>query len=400
MTLLKFLLISDIHACDVDPASPTAPSYVSSFSASASAKLDPLTELKNLIAADGLQPDLILCAGDIANRSHPNSLSYAWHRLNELAGSCKARLISTVGNHDLDSRYQANKYDPRGYLMSLTPEIPDCNRLSYLEFWAENYTLIETDLCNLLVLNTAAYHGAGKDVAEELEHGRISEITLASIKRRLESVSTKAVNIALCHHHPIRGDPIDQDLAGQTRGGEGLVELLGNMDEPWIIIHGHKHEPDLFYGYGGANSPVIMSCASFGAQFNVIAQNTRPNQFHLLVSDPDGAMSAGLASAGHVRSWTWQPGVGWIKSLASHGLDHIVGFGYRGSVSTLAKELDDYLEGTGLSHISWGQALQNIPSLGRLVPNDFAALIRVLEKKNLRLLRQDDGTIAQVGRSP
>lgn len=395
----KFLLLSDIHATDVDPASSGAPSYVSSFSASATGKHDPLSELQRLVQSESLSPDYILCAGDITNRSNPGSLTYAWARLNSLATACGAKLITTVGNHDIDSRYQANRFDPRGYAMALAPRIPVEVRERFLEFWAENFTLISDDGCNVLVVNTAAYHGGGKEAGVELEHGRISEITLASMRGVLENAPSAPVNVLLCHHHPIKGDQGDLDLVGQTRGGEKLIELLGEASNAWVVVHGHKHVPDLFYGHGGGNAPVILGCASFSAQVNADAQNKNPNQVHLLTCDPDAAQSAGLNSAGEVRSWTWQPGVGWQKSQGRMGLPSITGFGYRGSAKVLAERVDTFLTNSGRNQATWINARAAIPELGFLVPSDFAALDKALIERKLALLSDREGDLAQVGRS-
>lgn len=393
----RFILLSDIHACADDPASSNAPSYVSSFNAAATGKTDPLTDLERLIRSEKLAPDFILCAGDITNRSDPNSFSYAWAKLDRLAMSCNAQLISTVGNHDLDSRYQANKYDPRGYAMSLAPKIPISDRSSFLEFWAEHHTLISSNDCNILVLNTAAFHGSGADAIAEIEHGRISEITLATIEETLGKAPRRPVNVLLCHHHPIKGDQGDQELIGLTRGGDRLIAILEHTDQPWIIVHGHKHRPDLFYGHGGANAPVILGCGSFSSQVNRDAQNKNPNQVHLLVSDSAGATSAGLTSAGHVNSWTWQAGVGWSKSKDTQGLPHFAGFGYRGSVNILAEQLDSHLTASGLPQIPWRDAIKALPSLRMLIPNDFGAFKRALSKIGLTIL-DIDGNPAQVGR--
>jgi hypothetical protein len=48
---------------------------------------------------------------------------YAWQRLHDLAEKSGAKLIATVGNHDVDSRYKSNAFDPRGYAPQvLTPQ--------------------------------------------------------------------------------------------------------------------------------------------------------------------------------------------------------------------------------------------------------------------------------------
>ena len=396
----KFLLLSDIHACDVDPSSSSAPSFVSSFTAAASGKRDPITELEHLVRESNLQPDAILCAGDITNRSHPGSLAYAWERLHKLASMCGAKLIATIGNHDLDSRYQANGFDPRGYAMSLRPSIPVEDRSNFLEYWAENFTLVADDNCKILTLNTAAYHGGGNDVSFELEHGRVSELTIAGIKAALDRSPRAPTNILLCHHHPIKADQGDHELVGLTRGGDKLVQALDAAKEPWILVHGHKHVPDLFYGHGGGNAPVILGCASFSAQVNADAQNKNPNQVHLLTSDPDAAAAAGLSSAGTVRSWTWQVGVGWSKARGLQGLPHLSGFGYRGNAKFLAQKLDQLLIELETSQVGWAFATSRIPELQMLIPRDFKALEDSLGQLSLTILRDGDDELMQVGRRP
>jgi predicted MPP superfamily phosphohydrolase len=397
--MARFLILSDIHACDEDPASSQAPSYVSSFNSAATARLDPLSDLKRVFVEDAFKPDYILCAGDITNRSSPTAFNYAWGRLHGLAADLGAQLIATVGNHDLDSRFQANKFDPRGYAMSLAPTLPVADRLSYLEYWAQNFTVLKFDDCNVAALNTAAYHGIGKDIENEIEHGRISEVTLEKLEHELSQLDPRPTNILLCHHHPIRGDHGDHDLIGLTRGGEKLVDILGRASSPWIIVHGHKHVPDLFYGHGGgSNAPVVLGSASFSAQVNRDAQNKNPNQVHLLITDPAGAAQEGLTYAGSVLSWTWQAGVGWSKAQGAQGLPHVTGFGYKASIDVLAQKLDDQLTADSRNHLSWNDAVGAVPSISRLVPTDFRSFREALRKLGLTILSDEDGAYAQIGR--
>ncbi len=393
-----FLILSDIHASGVDPASPKAPSYVSSANSSVARRTDPISELESLCAREGIRPDYVLCAGDITDRSDPNALKYAWERLNQLADTLSAKLIATVGNHDLDSRYNSNKYDPRGYAMSLTPTIPLGSRSAYLEYWAENFTVFEGDGCNILVINTAAYHGGGKEALVEMEHGRISELTIQAIRARLKSLPHAPVNLTLCHHHPIGMEPTDTEYAGLTRGGEGLLEALEETDAPWVVVHGHKHRPELFYALGSGNSPVLLSAASFSFQVNADAQNKNPNQVHLLVCDPDGAAANELTSAGHVKSWTWQLGAGWKAAHGEHGLPHIAGFGFRGNARVLASDLETHLAQSESKILTWQAAKDAIPKLNFLSPKDFDRFERALTDLGLKILSDRDGSLAQVGR--
>lgn len=390
----SFLLLSDIHATDRNPSAPDAPSYVSSFNSGAAGKSDPLVDLRRLLRDEGEAPSHILCAGDMTNRSDPNALSFAWEQLQRLAGDLNAKLVSTVGNHDIDSRYLENKYDPRGYAMALAPTIPIADRTHYLEYWAEHFTLIPDDDCNILVVNTAAFHGGGKAAEVEIEHGRISDHTLAAIEVALRGMPEARINLALCHHHPQKPEAQDRDLEGLTRGGAELVELLSNSGEPWVVVHGHKHVPEIYYGQGGGNAPVILGCASFSAQVNRDAQNKNPNQVHLLKFDHD---AVGLALAGEVRSWSWQPGVGWAKTLGKLGLPHRSGFGHRGSPKQASSEIDKLVP-QGPSFMSWSNAIDRAPYLRYILPKDIKLVEDFLKAKGIKILRDDDGQETQIGR--
>jgi len=396
--LKRFLLISDIHAADVDPSSSKAPSYVSTHKPAGGSAIDPLDDLESLIKSERLAPDAILCPGDITDKSKPAPFSYAWGRLHQLSSQCGAKLFATVGNHDVDSRFKSNSFDPRGFAMSLLPTIPSPQRLEYLEYWAENFTVISTNGCNILIINTAAYHGTGIDAAREIEHGRISDATLTAVESALIKLPEATVNIALCHHHVIKPADNDGELEGQTRGAEKLVDILNKAAEPWIIIHGHKHVPDLFYGHGGSNAPVILGCASFSAQVNEDARNKNPNQVHLLVCDPDGAKSAGLASGGYILSWTWQPGVGWRRAKGIYGLPYFAGFGNRTSVSSLVIDVERALTSASQNALTWAAAAKAVPLIERLIPTDFVLFEKALNKKNLVVLTDTDGAFAQIGR--
>ena len=391
-----FILLSDIHACNVDPEKWDAPSFVSSNNRKPNSRTDPIMGLDDFLEQEQIKPDYILCAGDITNRSEPTAFTYVWQKLHNLSDKHGAKLISTVGNHDLDSRFKENKFDPRGFAMSMTPKIPIDEREQYLEFWAENFTIIHGDDCNLIVLNTAAYHGYGKETETEVEHGRISDVTISKIEEALRAAPSANINILLCHHHPIK-DQGDSDLVGQTRGGEQLVEALENADSTWIIIHGHKHIPDLFYGHGGGNSPVVLGCASFSAQVTD-SNHSNPNQFHLLtcVGDVSG-IDGSVSSAGTVKSWNWIPGAGWAKAAGLAGLPHEAGFGYRGNPKGLASKVEAYLQTLEEPRAKWSEVVAQVPQLSWLTPKDFAKLETALSSKNIAILRGRSSEYLQVG---
>lgn len=395
----SFLIVSDIHACDDDPSSSSTASYVSSMRGASYGHKDPFAELEQLVTAASLKPDYLLCPGDITNKSNSNAFTYAWQRLDNLAKKIGAKLVATVGNHDVDSRYTSNKLDPCGFAKTLEPSIPFADRQHYLEFWAENFTLIQEDGCNILAVNTAAFHGIGDDAKSELQHGRISEYTNLLIEEQLNNAQEVAVNIALCHHHAVKEAQGDLNLLGHTRGADRLVQILDASPKPWLIVHGHIHSSDIYNAPGGFNAPTILACASFSAQVNADAQNKHPNQVHYLVVEPSAAAGLSMQNAGTVRSWTWLPGVGWSPSKGKPGLGHLAGFGHRTNISTLCNQVETLISTSGSDYIQWHQALTGVPQLKYLLPIDFEKFEKHLSQMSISLLRDGDGAIAQVTKS-
>ncbi len=400
---MKILVISDIHASASDASAANAPSYVSSESSKGGPTADPFDNLVQLISALSIKPDLLLCAGDMTNRSAPAPFTYVWGKIVGTASKLDATVISTVGNHDLDSRLLANKNDPKGFAMGLKPLIPFDNRQNYLEFWAEHFTHIDTDDANIIVLNTAAYHGygEGEKLKAELEHGRITDHTLEKIRAKLLNIPKRPINLLLCHHHPQKAEPNDVNSEGVTSGGDKLVQLLNDdIHNEWVIIHGHKHRPDVFYGNGGADATVIIGSASFSAQVNLDSQNKNPNQFHLIEFEDVGDGSIWAPPKGKITSWTWVPGDGWRPSVGrSHGLPHVTGFGCRIGGQALAQTVIRHMNNPKLELLKWPQVKTLVPDVSHLIPDDFKKFASTLNSNGFQLQYDEYGTANAIGRS-
>jgi hypothetical protein len=162
------LMLSDLHAHDV-----SAGNTPSSFKISAPENqpaLHPISGLKKLIQDEAIAADMVLCPGDLADKANAAALKVAWDELFAIKGLLKAKhLIATAGNHDMDSRYQHSGFDAKGNLQALVPMFPGLEE--GLWFWARNYAIVEGDFWRVLVLNSSAYHGAGKDQGKEFQHG-------------------------------------------------------------------------------------------------------------------------------------------------------------------------------------------------------------------------------------
>ena len=179
----RLVILSDLHADDSTfstPISPDAPgpnapgrrSWID-FGERARTSVDPLHTFKATVRNEKLQAEFLVVPGDICDRANGKALESAWKVIHELAHMLgDAEVIATAGNHDLDSRYRVQPYDPRATLRGLKPSFPTKGKSDCQAFWADSWAVLERGPCRFLVVNSCAYHG-GKD--KEIYHGRIAQ---------------------------------------------------------------------------------------------------------------------------------------------------------------------------------------------------------------------------------
>lgn len=307
--------------------------------------------------------------------------------MHSIAQIKSAKVFATCGNHDLDTRHKTNKFDPRGFLRTLQPSFPVSHLASdsrgHLEYWANNFTLLEEDDYRVLNINSCAFHGYGGDHEKELNQGRISDITLELIEealRKSNTVNPSKHNICLVHHHvkPVSSD--DFEDTGTIKGAEKLTDLLSKADlGEWLVIHGHRHRPNLFCA-GGNTAPFILSCGSFAATRNGDEHNLTPNQFYVVKLDPLEAGKPARAS-GIIQTWNWTA-YGWMEqSDIPGGLPPATGFGYRGRIPELADRMRDRTRKD--IKVTRRTLIDEFPEYLRLVPSDLTALIYALEREGI-----------------
>src|SRR5207244_1947536 len=99
------LVVSDIHASANDLKSDEAVSWYSTLPEYDRADRNPFYSIPDLLSAESLSVDLLLCPGDLADCADPTAQDKAWNSLETLKKKIGARrLVGTVGNHDVDSR--------------------------------------------------------------------------------------------------------------------------------------------------------------------------------------------------------------------------------------------------------------------------------------------------------
>jgi 3',5'-cyclic AMP phosphodiesterase CpdA len=257
---MRIAVASDIHAFDPAVEKTASPSHLNISEPSTSPMRHPMAGLKKLILDSNLKADMLVCPGDMTDKASTAALIYVWNELHNLKTLLGAdRLIATAGNHDVDSRHQYNNFDAKGALQSLLPEFPGLTEQECDRYWARNFVLVEEETWRILILNSSAYHGGGKDQAKEANQGRVSDRTISAIEAALSKSESRNLNILLCHHHLFRDNAIHEADYSEMDGADHLLRLFGSATYgQWVVVHGHKHHPKLQYGAGGIASPVIF----------------------------------------------------------------------------------------------------------------------------------------------
>lgn len=393
---MRALILSDLHAITKRDPSRPLPSLIEFANTTRSPTQDPLLGLKDLLISGSVpRPDVIICAGDLADRADANAIRSVWGEINSIATTLSVEtVLATCGNHDLDTRHVENKFDPKGFLRTLIPPFPspfmsksDPIQLSY---WADNFCLIEGDELRILNINSCAYHGYGDKSAPELERGRISDFTLDNIRELLMSTSSGAAskfNVCIFHHH-LREISSDQ-YSDQSRmvGAENLIDLLSEARfGEWLVVHGHRHIGDI-YQASGISSPIVLSCASFAATPVGNEHNPSPNQFYLVDLEPPS--TGRYRIRGEVLTWSWSPSYGWLPaSNTPGGLPRVCGFGFKGDLHEVADEIVDLVIRDG--RLKWENAKIKFPELKYFLPVDLTNLIQLIEA-NTRISVSSEG---------
>lgn len=390
---LTVAVISDVHAYEgVEP--DKAPSHCCITDNDAA--MNPIAGLKAIIRRESdLVADLLLCPGDIGDKAQPAAIQHTWKELHEIRRLLKAeKLIATTGNHDIDSRYAYTGYDAKGMLQSLEPKYPFANEQTNDRYWSRHFVVATGSQYRVLVLNSSAFHGEGRigeNHQPEYEQGRVSQHTLRMIQRELDRVKPAAVNILLCHHHPHSHSELRLGEKDLMIGGRELLDLIGSgRYGRWFVLHGHKHHPKIEYAAGGAAPPIVFAAGSCAAVLFRELQTACRNQFYLVTFPYTVFPEFGFV--GRFRSWDWLSGQGWVAASKGSGLPSHGGFGWRGDVALLARQVSSAVR---RNSVPWSELVSRNPQLAFLLPQDLEELVHHLEQEH-GLLGEPHGDVPPV----
>lgn len=395
--MIKIAVVSDLHVFN-GSSSAGGPSFIGTADTQDSPEKHPFRGIQKLIADEGLSADFLICPGDLADRADPAALMFAWEKLQRLKTQLGAQnLFATSGNHDVDSRNAHGDIDPKGNLQALDPMFPGLSEQQCDKYWSRNFAVFTEENLRIVLLNSAAFHGYGTDASPEYKYGRVSSKTISALRAAL-ATDHRRVNILVCHHHPAPYNPVEEEDYSEMLGGDRLIELLDSgAYGSWILIHGHKHFPRLAYATGSSSSPVIFSAGSFSVALHHSQSARARNQFYILEIPVGDLDSLGLDVAGTITAWDWITLMGWQPAGNSSGLPHIVGFGCREAVRSIARDIASHLP-TQTSVLSGEEIIGALPRLRFLHPQDLQAVISRLRQDHQIVMRMQDGKIIEAGR--
>lgn len=403
---LVLAVVSDVHASDrVDQHT-----HVSTSPGAAASTLHPLVDLAAHIYETHLRADYLLIPGDLANQAHQPGLAYAWQQANHLAGLLGAELLGVPGNHDLTTHNPS--IDSRAGLKSLVPSFPTGDPGRDSTFWKSGWVALEESQHRILLLDSTfdfpPYPTNPTDplvwteYTDALNRGGFTEQQEAQIDDYLRT-ATRKLNIAVIHHHPLEHQLRHQfqDSYGPMRRGGELIDLLSRHPRAgrWLIVHGHKHVPQIASAVAvSSNGPIMLCAGSLGAHIWPPLNTVARNQFHLVKVRDDNPSGLGFL-LGQIQSAMWCLGEGWLSPPPrGGGLPRLTGFGCVVDHRTLAQRCKEEMDLVGVDFLPLPRLVAAIPELPYIAPRDFEHLETEIEALNLEFTRGRDEEVKLLAR--
>jgi predicted phosphodiesterase len=387
MTKIRIAIASDLHAT-VDQATSMLFSLAIPESRDT---IHPGAALGKLIRTEELRCDILLCPGDLTHRGVFASQQYALGKLKDYSNLLNAKFYGTIGNHDIDSRFNDSNISPTEKVRDLF-EFPFIESEKNTQFWGDNFSFDTGDTYNIIVINSSSFHGISKE-KDEVEHGRIDHSTVSKIKQTISKLPKKPFNIILTHHHPA---PVPQnprpDMAYMI-GGADLIQALEESGLKWIVIHGHRHFPDV-RNQDGSNRVLVFASGAFSGEIYQEISGSASNQFYVLELEEDPCENVTIGGIGF--AWTFVMSSGWLPARLGNGLPFRFGFGFVGETSILAAKIHKKV---GNRRFTWLKLIEKVPEIQFINPMQLENLKKKLKENHKLGFSYDDlGFIKEIAK--
>jgi predicted phosphodiesterase len=352
MDVLKIAVISDLHckhsSGDKDSSRST---NIWTDEITITDNRHPIKALKKLIYDEGLTTDILICPGDIADKSDSQGLISGWGYLKEIKGILKAKeLLATIGNHDVNSRSVGTE-PPFEKLKQLDPDQFPLPKSLNGHFWTHGFAISESHDSAILIYNSCLTH-THKDNAVQ---SNISEITLQEMERDLKALIPKKFKFAVCHHHPVLHANMDHKDTDFIERGDHFIKLLSKYGFQ-LVIHGHKHDPRIT----PSENLSVFCAGSFSSRENLMDTGA-DNTFHIIELNANN-------SNGIIKTWIFLPSGGWQAKTKYFPV--LTGFGFNGNLDTLAKDCADWFKTKGRKIVEFKELIDAFVDFRYLKPDD------------------------------
>ncbi|MEV7135737.1 metallophosphoesterase [Arthrobacter sp. NPDC093128] len=406
--MLRIAIVSDIHAGTSDARA----THVLAGPSALARGLQPLSDLVHLIGDEGLEADYLVVPGDIANQADAGGLAYGWRKVHEIAENLGAEMIAVPGNHDVVTH--SSSADPRAMLKKLLPTFPTGDATIDATFWDKGWAVCESDDHRILMIDsTCAFppfptwavvgDADWHDYMRAIDRGSFPEAMENELDEYIRAADPK-LNFVVVHHHPQEHQHKSylQDEYGAMNRGADLLDLLSRHPRAgrWILIHGHRHIPQLVNAITTtSNGPLVLCAASLGAKLWSPVDTIARNQFHIVdATDEDTSFPGSVR--GSVESYTWGYGDGWHASeRRGAGLPSTSGFGCSDDFRLVSQQILAHMDDNKLQFIEYAALKGVVPQLPYMLPKDLEFLEGDLEMKGFGFMRDRQNRLRQVIRS-
>ncbi|MDI6909820.1 metallophosphoesterase [Nocardioides sp.] len=397
------MVLSDIHASQT----VTNWSHVTVEPPQAPLTTQPLRDLREFVEKQNFKCDFLVVPGDIADQGDAAGLQYAWLILHELATALGAELVASPGNHDVVTH--SDIADRSSILKNLRPTFPTGDATLDQNFWREGFTIVERGDYRFVILNSTHDFPPFPDGGKSSPNwaGYLAELDRATFSTELEermaaslAGRTEKINVLILHHHPQEHQLRDRfkDTYGPMRRGDALISLLNGAElGRWLVIHGHKHLPQLVHVGGVVGGDVATLCAaSLGAHLWKPVSTAARNLFHILDVTNDPVPGLGTLR-GTVDSYYWGYGEGWKPSHPDGcGMPAQSGFGCISDPRDLAQQVAKHMDSNHLEILDYDRLIAVVPEIPYQTPDAFSNLVTALERIGYGFVRNSRQKIVQV----
>ena len=357
---MKACIISDMHCKYLQNPNENLDTFLISNRPRTPISRHPVIALLHLIEKEHITADVLICPGDLGDKSDEQGIISAWGFLEEIKEKLGAKLLIGIpGNHDINSRKNDQK-EPFQFIKVFHPGFPVEDEKLKALFWDNAYCFLKKDETLYLLFNSVHDHTDEKKANQSC----ILPETLEGIERAFENdpdYDKCPYKIAILHHHPIHHSNInnwkDTDLIDK---GDELVKLLNRLKFQ-ILIHGHKHQPRIVE----YNSLPIFACGSFSSFANLRGTGIN-NMFHLINLQEN-------SKKGFIHSWEYDILNGWEQKL-NKNFPPIVGFGATQSPQDIAKKINEIFEQHNRKAILYDEITVEVEDVKYLIPEKLIIL--------------------------